>query len=141
MIAFPILGGFLVVFGLLFLFFPSKLLKLTSVANTVFPVDQHIFKHRYLVGILMVIASLVMYYISRTLMGINAILGVTSLILAGLILIFSAILIFNPRLMEKINEVGGKVIATDELTLVYRKTTGSLFIMAGAYMIYTWIFR
>ena len=141
MLAFPILGGFLVLFGLMFLFFPSKLLKLTSAANTVFPVDQHIFKHRYLVGILMVIASLVMYYISRTLMGINATLGITSLILAGLILVFSAILIFNPRLMEKINEVGGKVIATDELTLVYRKTTGVLFIMAGMYMIYTWIFK
>jgi len=141
MVAFPILGGILVLFGLMFLFFPSKLLKLTSAANMVFPVDQHIFKHRYLVGILMVIASLVMYYISRTIMGINATLGVTSLILAGLILVFSAILIFNPRLMEKINKVGGKVIATDELTLVYRKTTGSLFIMAGLYMIYTWIFK
>ena len=141
MVAFPILGGFLILFGLLFLFFPSNLLKLSSAANTVFPVDQHIFKHRYLVGILMVIASLVMYYISRTIMEINAILGVTSLILAGLILVFSAILIFNPRLMEKLNEVGGKVIATDELTLVYRKTTGILFITAGAYMIYTWIFK
>ena len=87
----------------------------------------------------MVIASLVMYYISRTIMELNVILGVTSLILAGLTLVFSAILIFNPRLMEKINEVGGKVIATDELTLVYRKTTGILFIGAGLYMIYTWI--
>jgi len=138
-IAFPILGGFLIIFGLLFLFLPSQLLKITGAANTVFPVDQQIFKHRFLVGILMIFASLFMYYISRTLMPVNMVLSITSLILSVIILIFSAILILNPRLMEKINEIGGKVIATDEITLVYRKITGLLFIAAGSYMIYSWM--
>ena len=139
MIAFPILGGFLIIFGLLFLFLPSQLLKITGAANTVFPVDQQLFKHRFLVGILLIFASLFMYFISRTLMPVNMVLSITSLILGVIILIFSAILILNPRLMEKINEVGGKVIATDEITLVYRKITGLLFISAGGYMIYSWM--
>ena len=139
MIAFPILGGFLIIFGLLFVFLPSELLKITSAANTIFPVDQHIFKHRFLVGILMIFASLLLYYISRTLMPLNMVLSVTSLALGVMILIFSAILLLNPRLMEKINEVGGKVIATDEITLVHRKVTGLLFIAAGSYMIYSWM--
>jgi len=138
-IAFPILGGFLIVFGLLFLFLPSQLLKITGAANTIFPVDQQIFKHRFLVGILMIFASLLLYYISRTLLPVNMVLSVTSLALGVIILIFSAILILNPRLMEKINEVGGKVIATDEITFVYRKVTGLLFIAAGSYMIYSWM--
>ena len=139
MIAFPILGGFLILFGLLFLFLPSQLLKITGVANTIFPVDQQIFKHRFLVGILMILSSLLLYYVSRILLPINTVLSVTSLILGVIILVFSAILILNPRLMEKINEVGGKVIATDEITLVHRKVTGLLFISAGSFMIYSWM--
>ena len=139
MIAFPILGGFLIVFGLLFIFLPTQLLKITGAANKIFPVDQQIFKHRFLVGILMIFASLLLYYISRTLLPVNMVLSVTSLALGVIILIFSAILILNPRLMEKINEVGGKVIATDEITLVYRKVTGLFFITAGSYMIYSWL--
>ena len=139
MIAFPILGGFLILFGLLFLFLPSLLLKLTGAANTIIPVDQKIFKHRILVGIIMIIASLLLYYISRTLLAVNAVLSITSLALGVLVLVFSAILILNPRLMEKLNEAGGTVIATDEITLVYRKITGLLFIAAGSYMIYSWM--
>ncbi len=139
MIAFPILGGFLIICGLLFLFCPSQLLKITSTANTLFPVDQQIFKHRFLAGILMIFASLLLYYISRVLLPVNMVLSITSLSLGVIILVFSAILILHPRLMEKINEVGGKVIATDEITLVHRKFTGLLFIAAGSYMIYTWI--
>ena len=139
MIAFPILGGFLILFGLLFLFLPSQLLKITGDANTIFPVDQQIFKHRFLVGILMILSSLLLYYVSRILLPINTVLSVTSLILGVIILVFSAILILNPRLMEKINEVGGKVIATDEITLVHRKVTGLLFISAGSFMIYSWM--
>ncbi|MCH8929066.1 MAG: hypothetical protein IIB39_10175 [Candidatus Marinimicrobia bacterium] len=139
MIAFPILGGFLILFGLLFLFLPSQLLKITGAANTIFPVDQQIFKHRFLVGILMILSSLLLYYVSRILLPINTVLSVTSLILGVIILVFSAILILNPRLMEKINEVGGKVIATDEITLVHRKVTGLLFISAGSFMIYSWM--
>ena len=100
MIAFPILGGFLILFGLLFLFLPSLLLKLTGAANTIIPVDQKIFKHRFLVGIIMIIASLLLYYISRTLLPVNAVLSVTSLALGVIVLVFSAILILNPRLME-----------------------------------------
>lgn len=139
MIAFPILGGFLILFGLLFLFLPSQLLKITGAANTIFPVDQQIFKHRFLVGILMILSSLLLYYVSRILLPINTVLSVTSLILGVIILVFSAILILNPRLMEKINEVGGRVIATDEITLVHRKVTGLLFISAGSFMIYSWM--
>ena len=139
MIAFPILGGFLILFGLLFLFLPSQLLKITGAANTIFPVDQQIFKHRFLVGILMILSSLLLYYVSRILLPINTVLSVTSLILGVIILVFSAILILNPRLMEKINEAGGKVIATDEITLVHRKVTGLLFISAGSFMIYSWM--
>ena len=139
MIAFPILGGILIVFGFMFIVLPGQLLKLTSAANTIIPVDQKIFKHRYLVGILMLVASILLYYNSRTLMSINSVLGITSLVLSVFVLLISAILIFNPRLMEKLNEVGGKVIATDEIILVYRKTTGLMFIMAGSYMIYSWM--
>jgi len=138
-IAFPILGGFLILFGLLFLFLPSLLLKLTGAANTIIPVDQKIFKHRILVGIIMIIASLLLYYISRTLLPVNAVLSITSLALGVIVLVFSAILILNPRLMEKLNEAGGTVIATDEITLVHRKITGLLFISAGSYMIYIWM--
>ena len=140
MIAFPILGGVLIAFGIMFLALPSQLLKLTSAANTIIPVDKQIFKHRYLVGVLMLIASILLYYISRTLMPTNSILGITSVVLSVFVLLISAILIFNPRLMEKINEVGGKVIATDEITFVYRKTTGLFFILAGSYMIYSWMY-
>ncbi len=139
MIAFPILGGFLILFGLLFLFLPSLLLKLTGAANTIIPVDQKIFKHRFLVGTIMIIASLLLYYISRTLLPVNAVLSITSLALGVIVLVFSAILILNPRLLEKLNEAGGTVIATDEITLVHRKITGILFISAGSYMIYTWM--
>jgi len=140
LIAFPILGGVLIIFGIMFILLPDQLLKLTSVANTIIPVDQQIFKHRYLVGVLMLIASVLLYYISRTLMQANEILGITSLVLSVFVLLISSILIFNPRLMEKLNEVGGKVLATDEITLVYRKTTGFFFISAGSYMIYSWIY-
>ncbi len=140
MITFPILGGVLIVFGIMFLSLPSQLLKLTSVANTIFPVDQQIFKHRYLVGVLMLIGSILLYYVSRTLMPTNSTLGITSVVLSVFVFLISPILIFNPRLMEKINEVGGKVIATDEITLVYRKTTGLFFILAGSYMIYSWMY-
>ncbi|MCH7955523.1 MAG: hypothetical protein IIC40_07245 [Candidatus Marinimicrobia bacterium] len=140
MIAFPILGGILIVFGFMFILLPRQLLKLTSVANTIIPVDQKIFKHRYLVGILMLIASVLMYYISRTLIQTNSVLAITSLVLSVFVLLISAILIFNPRLMEKLNEAGGKIIATDEITLVYRKTSGLLFILAGSYMIYSWMY-
>ncbi len=139
MIAFPILGGILIFFGFMFIVLPGQLLKLTSAANTIIPVDQKIFKHRYLVGILMLVASILLYYNSRTLMPTNTILGITSLVLSVFVLLISAILIFNPRLMEKLNEVGGKVIATDEIILVYRKTTGLMLIMAGSYMIYSWM--
>ena len=139
MIAFPILGGVLILFGIMFILLPAQLLKLTSAANTIIPVDQQLFKHRYLVGVLMLIASFLLYYISRTLMQTNETLGITSLLLAVFVLLISTILIFNPRLMEKLNEVGGKVIATDEITLVYRKTTGFFFIAAGSYMIYSWM--
>ena len=128
MIAFPILGGILIIFGIMFIILPAQLLKLTSAANTIIPVDQQLFKHRYLVGVLMLIASFLLYYISRTLMQTNEILGITSLLLAVFVLLISAILIFSPRLMEKLNEVGGKVIATDEITLVYRKTTELYYI-------------
>ncbi|MCH7818254.1 MAG: hypothetical protein IIB40_01720 [Candidatus Marinimicrobia bacterium] len=140
MIAFPILGGILIVFGFMFILLPRQLLKLTSVANTIIPVDQKIFKHRYLVGILMLIASVLMYYISRTLIQTNSVLAITSLVLSVFVLLISAILIFNPRLMEKLNEAGGKIIATDEITLVYRKTSGLFFILAGSYMIYSWMY-
>ena len=140
MIAFPILGGVLIIFGIMFIVLPRQLLKLTSAANTIIPVDQQIFKHRYLVGILMLLASVLLYYMSRTLMQTNNILAITSLVLSVFVLLISSILIFNPRLMEKLNEVGGKVIATDEITLVYRKTTGLFFIMAGSYMIYSWMY-
>ncbi len=140
MIAFPILGGILIVFGFMFIVLPRQLLKLTSVANTIIPVDQKIFKHRYLVGILMLIASVLMYYISRTLIQTNSVLAITSLVLSVFVLLISAILIFNPRLMEKLNEAGGKIIATDEITLVYRKTSGLFFILAGSYMIYSWMY-
>ena len=140
MIAFPILGGVLIIFGIMFILLPDQLLKLTSAANTIIPVDQQIFKHRYLVGALMLIASVLLYYISRTLMQANEILGITSLVLSVFVLLISSILIFNLRLMEKLNEVGGKVLATDEITLVYRKTTGLFFISAGSYMIYSWIY-
>ena len=140
MIAFPILGGILIVFGFMFILLPRQLLKLTSVANTIIPVDQKIFKHRYLVGILMFIASVLMYYISRTLIQTNSVLAITSLVLSVFVLLISAILIFNPRLMEKLNEAGGKIIATDEITLVYRKTSGLFFILAGSYMIYSWMY-
>lgn len=140
MIAFPILGGLLIVFGFMFIVLPDQLLKLTSAANTIIPVDQKLFKHRYLVGVLMLVAAILLYYISRTLMSSNMILGITSLVLSVFVLLTSAILIFNPRLMEKLNEVGGKVIATDEIILVYRKTTGLMFISAGSYMIYTWLY-
>ena len=138
MIAFPILGSVLILFGIMFIILPKQLLKLTSAANTIIPVDQQLFKHRYLVGVLMLIASFLLYYISRTLMQTNETLGITSVVLAVFVLLISAILIFNPRLMEKLNEAGGKVIATDEITLVYRKTTGLFFIIAGSYMIYSW---
>ena len=138
MIAFPILGGILIVFGFMFIVLPRQLLKLTSAANTIIPVDQKIFKHRYLVGILMLVASILLYYNSRLIMPNDSVLGITSLVLSVFVLLISAILIFNPRLMEKLNEVGGKVIATDEIILVYRKTTGIMFIMAGSYMIYSW---
>ena len=140
MIAFPILGGILIVFGFMFIVLPSQLLKLTSAANTIIPVDQKILRHRYLVGILMLVASILLYYNSRLIMPNNEVLGITSLVLSVFVLIISAILIFNPRLMEKLNEVGGKVLATDEITLVYRKTTGLFFISAGSYMIYSWIY-
>ena len=140
MIAFPILGGVLIIFGIMFIILPAQLLKITSAANTIIPVDQQIFRHRYLVGVLMLIASILLYYISRTLMQANEILGITSLLLAVFVLLISSILIFNPRLMEKLNEVGGKVIATDEIIFVYRKTTGVLFILAGSYMIYSWMY-
>ncbi|MCH8272962.1 MAG: hypothetical protein IIB41_06875 [Candidatus Marinimicrobia bacterium] len=139
MIAFPILGGILIVFGFMFIVLPRQLLKLTSAANTIIPVDQKIFKHRYLVGILMLVASILLYYNSRLIMPNDSVLGITSLVLSVFVLLISAILIFNPRLMEKLNEVGGKVIATDEIILVYRKTTGIMFIMAGSYMIYSWM--
>ena len=139
MIAFPILGGILIVFGFMFIVLPRQLLKLTSAANTIIPVDQKIFKHRYLVGILMLVASVLLYYNSRLIMPNDSVLGITSLVLSVFVLLISAILIFNPRLMEKLNEVGGKVIATDEIILVYRKTTGIMFIMAGSYMIYSWM--
>lgn len=140
MIAFPILGGVLIIFGFMFIVLPDQLLKLTSAANTIIPVDQQLFKHRYLIGVLMLIASFLLYYISRTLMQANEILGITSLVLSVFVLLISSILIFNPRLMEKLNEVGGKVLATDEITLVYRKTTGLFFISAGSYMIYSWMY-
>ena len=140
MIAFPILGGILIVFGFMFIVLPRQLLKLTSAANTIIPVDQKIFKHRYLVGILMLVASVLLYYNSRLIMPNDSVLGITSLVLSVFVLLISAILIFNPRLMEKLNEVGGKVIATDEIILVYRKTTGIMFIMAGSYMIYSWMY-
>ena len=139
MIAFPILGGILIVFGFMFIVLPRQLLKLTSAANTIIPVDQKIFKHRYLVGILMLVSSILLYYNSRLIMPNDSVLGITSLVLSVFVLLISAILIFNPRLMEKLNEVGGKVIATDEIILVYRKTTGIMFIMAGSYMIYSWM--
>ncbi|MCH8306081.1 MAG: hypothetical protein IIB94_13260, partial [Candidatus Marinimicrobia bacterium] len=99
MIAFPILGGVLILFGIMFILLPAQLLKLTSAANTIIPVDQQLFKHRYLVGVLMLIASFLLYYISRTLMQTNEILGITSLLLAVFVLLISAILIFSPRLM------------------------------------------
>jgi len=140
LIAFPILGGVLIIFGFMFIVLPDQLLKLTSAANTIIPVDQQLFKHRYLIGVLMLIASFLLYYISRTLMQANEILGITSLVLSVFVLLISSILIFNPRLMEKLNEVGGKVLATDEITLVYRKTTGLFFISAGSYMIYSWMY-
>lgn len=140
MIAFPILGGILIVFGFMFIVLPRQLLKLTSAANTIIPVDQKIFKHRYLVGILMLVASILLYYNSRLIMPNDSVLGITSLVLSVFVLLISAILIFNPRLMEKLNEMGGKVIATDEITLVYRKTTGLFFIAAGSYMIYSWMY-
>ena len=140
MIAFPILGSILIVFGFMFIVLPGPLLKLTSAANTIIPVDQKIFKHRYLVGILMLVASILLYYISRNLMQTNSVLGITSLVLSVLVLLVSAILIFNPRLMEKLNDVGGKIIATDEIILVYRKSTGLMFILAGSYMIYSWMY-
>ena len=140
MIAFPILGGILIVFGFMFIVLPRQLLKLTSAANTIIPVDQKIFKHRYLVGILMLVASVLLYYNSRLIMPNDSVLGITSLVLSVFVLLISAILIFNPRLMEKLNEVGGKVIATDEIILVYRKTTGIMLIMAGSYMIYSWMY-
>ena len=140
MISFPIIGGLLIVFGFMFIVLPGQLLKLTSAANTIIPVDQKLFKHRFLVGILMLVSSVLLYYISRTLMVTNSILSITSLVLSLFVLLISAILIFNPRLMEKLNEVGGKVIATDEIILVYRKTTGLMFISAGSYMIYTWMY-
>ena len=138
MIAFPILGITFLLVALLLLFAPYTLLRLTELANTIIPVDQHIFKHRYFVGAFLFLSGLVMYWVSRTLPGMQTPLAVVTAILGAIHIIFGVLLVFAPRLLELVSNVGDRVIATDEFTIVHRRPTAIILILVALFMFYVY---
>ncbi len=55
----------------------------------------------------------------------------TILIIGIIAILFGIIFIFFPKLMERLNEIGNKIIATDDKTFMYRNLSGVLFITLG----------
>lgn len=59
-----ILGVFILVIGLLFIFAPGFLRKLNEVGNTILLTTEKTVLHRYTTGILLLIIALVLIYIA-----------------------------------------------------------------------------
>lgn len=64
MFAFVILGMLFFFFSLLFLFFPKLIIKISEVGNRLVFTDHNTVAHRYMSGIVLLVVSLLMFYIS-----------------------------------------------------------------------------
>ena len=138
MVLFLILGIVFVLFSFLTLFAPATLLRITKVADTVIPFNQMIFKHRFIVGVFLLISALVMYWVASSLSGLRSLLATASAILGGIYFVFAALLFFAPRLVEQISEVGDRVIIADKLIVAYRRQTGVGLLVLALFMFYVY---
>ncbi len=64
MFAFVILGILFFFFSVLFFFFPKVIVKISEVGNRLVFTDHNTVAHRYLSGVVLLIMSLLMFYIS-----------------------------------------------------------------------------
>lgn len=56
----------------------------------------------------------------------------TSILIIGIIaIVFGILFIFKPKLLEKLNEFGNRIITTDEFAIIYRHISGVLLIIIG----------
>ena len=136
MVLFLILGIVFVLFSFLALFAPTILLRITKLADTVIPVNQKIFKHRFIVGAFLLFSALIMYWVVWSLAGLRSVLAMASAILGGIYFLFAILLFFAPRLVERISEVGDRLIVADKLIVVYRRPTGVGLLVFGLLMFY-----
>ncbi|MFH1853379.1 MAG: hypothetical protein ABIA75_13655 [Candidatus Neomarinimicrobiota bacterium] len=66
----------------------------------------------------------------------------TIVLITGIIaVIFGVLFIFAPDTVEKLNELGNTILATDDDTLLHRNLTGTLFIIIGLILFYIIIFH
>ena len=53
-------------------------------------------------------------------------------LIAGIIaIIFGILFMFSPNLLEKLNELGNRIVSTDEIAIIYRHISGVLLIIIG----------
>ncbi len=57
-----ILGIVLILFALLLFFSPGTILKVEQYASRIYTIDEKIFKHRYIFGVLLILAAIFMIY-------------------------------------------------------------------------------
>ncbi len=57
------------------------------------------------------------------------------LIIAILALVFGLLLMFNPEFVKELNELGNKIIATDEQMLAHRYITGAVLVILSLILI------
>ncbi len=64
MFAFVILGILFFFFSALFFFFPKLIIKISEVGNRLVFTDHNTVAHRYISGVVLLIMSLLMFYIN-----------------------------------------------------------------------------
>jgi len=57
-------------------------------------------------------------------------------IIAAISMIFGLLLVFNPDFVRKLNELGNKIVTTDESALAHRYITGAFLILVSLLLIF-----
>jgi len=57
-------------------------------------------------------------------------------IIAAISMIFGLLLVFNPDFVRKLNELGNRIVTTDEKALAHRYITGAFLILVSLLLIF-----
>ena len=129
-----IIGIISAVFGFLFIFAPTVILKAEEKANKLYMTDMVLIKNRIPLGIIMLAASAFLAYVYIT----GPFKEIIFLIIAVTAGIFGALLLVSPKTILFAERKANQLYMTDAFFLKHRIILGLSLIGASAYMISTY---